>query len=85
MTRCWISLDPHSERCGSVAKLAPNPESLLALPWSLFVPLFFPPSPQLCHNIQRTGAHDSGCKHTRGPEVVQQQPWPWDAYELACV
>lgn len=43
------------------------------------------PSPQLFHNIQRTGAHDLGCKHTRRPEVVQQQPRTWDAYELACV
>lgn len=41
--------------------------------------------PQLRHNIQRAGAHDSGRKHTRGPEVVQQQPRPRNAYELARV
>ena len=42
-------------------------------------------SPQLCHDIQRAGAHDPGCKHAGGPEVVQQQPRPWDAHELARV
>lgn len=47
---------------------------------SLFVLLS---SPQLCHNIQRARAHNPGCKHTRGSEVVQQQPRTRDAYELA--
>lgn len=42
-------------------------------------------SPQLFHNIQRTGAHNLGRKHTRRSEVVQQQPWARDAYELACL
>lgn len=59
-----------------------HPRTLLALSLSLFVPFSFL---QLCHNIQRTGAHNPGCKHTRGPEVVQQQPRPRDAYELACI
>lgn len=54
--------------------------SFLALTSSLFVLLS---SPQLCHNIQRAGAHNSGCKHTRGSKVVQQQPRTRDAYELA--
>ncbi len=83
MTRCWISLNPEFElHCGFCRQIGSTPRPLLGLSLSLFVPFS---SPQLCHNIQRTGAHDPGCKHTRGPEVVQQQPRPWDAYELACV
>lgn len=57
--------------------------SPLALLIVTICPIFL--SPQLRHNIQRTRTHDPGCKHTRGPEVVQQQPRPRDAYELACV
>lgn len=82
MTQCWILISPDSEHCGIWGQIGNTLGSLLALSVSLFVPLS---SPQLCHNIQRTGAHNPGCKHTRGPEVVQQQPRPWDAYELARV
>lgn len=82
MTQSWITLNPDFEHCGLCGQIGSTPGSLLARSFSLFVPLS---SPQLCHNIQRTRAHDPGRKHTRGPEVVQQQPRPWDAYELACV
>lgn len=83
-------LELHSGFCCQIGRPPPTPSappptplrSLLALSLSLFVPLS---SPQLFHNIQRTGAHDPGRQHTRGPEVVQQQPRAWDAYELACI
>lgn len=73
---------PRIYTVGSGAKLAASPRSLLALSFSQFVPFSFP---QLFHNIQRTGAHNPGCKHTGGPQMVQQQPWARDAYELACI
>lgn len=50
--------------------------------WAALFPF---PSFQLCHNIQRTGAHDPGSEHTRRPKVVQQQPRSRDAHELACI
>lgn len=37
---------------------------------SLAGPFTLASLPQLRHNIQRAGAHDSGRKHTGGPEVV---------------
>lgn len=76
VSQLWIILKP------DLVGTPPNrhTRSVLALSSLLFVPLS---SPQLCHNIQRTGAHSLGCKHTRGSEVVQQQPRTRDAYELA--
>lgn len=71
---------------GPVAKLAAAPGLFWRFHCHYLFPFFSPtPPPQLCHDIQRTGAHDPGRKHTRGLEVVQQQPRPRDAYELACL